>query len=893
MFKIFRRPKTHARLSRAVDVSLVNSCFCICQSYSSLSNTTAKQDLPQSPLPPTFSKILRRMRWEKKSLNLNVRHGLKAKLDKIQQSLNELSYYDSRARISVGDLVNTRRYGPLVILEIDSLYEPNSALKYRACDMLGNVLEVPKSDILFRLGELVPESFQHLMDSCVSQITNGHSSTSRIADSSFTMSLDVRSAICPQIRNFQYLGDQIRIPILKCLNSVFHSFRTNQHPINLSLFTLAAKIQDMLYHGGPIEGISKTNSRYMDGFKATKNWQDQLEMKFTPNLELTSVSPHVLFTVHKLLSSVFDKMVLMDQRPSGVFLTILPRAYIADLEVSTRYIEDDFQAITDLKWSKNLNEASNDSLDEDPRSIVNPTKSQIVKSYGVGDINASNLVYQSMALSVMRHDTSLGDNTLQPADALKWSFGKETTGAKRAADLTRGPSFDAQRFSFIRNIGCLNNVKPIGSDMPDAVGSFRRTIGEPAYCIDDEHAEEIDDAVSIARAGSLYQVRVHIADPTSCFNDLDEFWHSPILNQAFQRTTTVYFPNAEANVPMLPKPWAQSFSLDTSRRCLTVSFSYDPKENKIVGSSVDVYPGWLNNVKQVTYNETDSILSGSSSDDLSDLQCLNTIASNLRQSRISSGAINLGLARAQYSSSEDRVTLSSMTPAKSMVAELMIAANHFISKWAYDKGIPFLYRSQQVDIPRDLRTQLNGLQSSGAVNLPSLPIPLSLQLLTYMRPSIVSTRFAAHESLGLPLYTHFSSPLRRFQDIAVHWQLHSILRPNVKRLDVKSLEAIAVHCQSSQLRVDECTRQAHLYSVLTSLKHNKPDIRETNIKGFVASPIYNSGLSKSCQNIYLPDLGITAQAYINESSAFDIGKQVTCVVENIDPIDLNMRVKLV
>ena len=130
----------------------------------------------------------------------------------------------------------------------------------------------------------------------------------------------------------------------------------------------------------------------------------------------------------------------------------------------------------------------------------------------------------------------------------------------------------------------------------DSMAHLRHDWGNlSVYCIDDASAHEIDDGLSIERAGNdTWWVHVHIANPTAFFER-----DHPLAKMARHMGESIYMP--ERTYMMLPR-WAtlRHFSLANDRPCLTYSAKMDGEgrtlEHKIT-------PGIIRNVMRLTPEE--------------------------------------------------------------------------------------------------------------------------------------------------------------------------------------------------------------------------------------------------------------------------------------------------
>lgn len=105
-----------------------------------------------------------------------------------------------------------------------------------------------------------------------------------------------------------------------------------------------------------------------------------------------------------------------------------------------------------------------------------------------------------------------------------------------------------------------------------------------------------------------------------------------------------------------------------------------------------------------------------------------------------------------------------MTPSRHLIAEAMILVNTLAAEFLYQNQIPTIYRSQ----PKPLEIIENREE-----NLYS-----KLLQLKYLAKSELRLSPAYHFGLGLEYYTTLTSPIRRFLDILIQYQLKTFLLKN-------------------------------------------------------------------------------------------------------------------
>lgn len=271
-----------------------------------------------------------------------------------------------------------------------------------------------------------------------------------------------------------------------------------------------------------------------------------------------------------------------------------------------------------------------------------------------------------------------------------------------------------------------------------------------SYAIDNEWSNDPDDAVSID--GDT--VWVHVADPASMIDPGSELDH-----EAMTRGSTLYLP--EKTVPMLPGEMVQALGLGLQEESPALSFGIRLGDDGRI-TTTTIIPSIVR-VRRLTYPEADSLLD---SDDV--LVQLGAIARLRAGFRRAQGAIDIEFPEVAISVHEGSPSFQMVPATRSagLVQELMILAGEAAARWAYERKISFPYATQ--DPPASPKAAGCGEGSS-----PSLAQNYSRR--RSMRAGIVSTTCSAHAGLGLSFYSQVTSPLRRYQDLLAHHQIHSAL----------------------------------------------------------------------------------------------------------------------
>lgn len=361
--------------------------------------------------------------------------------------------------------------------------------------------------------------------------------------------------------------------------------------------------------------------------------------------------------------------------------------------------------------------------------------------------------------------------------------------------------------------------------------------------IDSEDARDFDDAVSIKKLnnGNLL-LGVHIAD-VSYYVKADSF----LDRDAYLKGTSVYFP--ETTFPMLPERLSAGIcSLREGEERLAFSVLLEiNKQSEVVKS--DFLPSIIKSDARMTYNSVFKIFSGEKKEInkysrfISDLMYMRELANRLRKKRIKEGSLDFEHPEPQLVYKGK--VLSGVTPleqneAHRVIEVFMVAANEAVAVFLANKKAPTLFRVHPPPALADLEKLRSLLSHFGLSCPPSDKIRgsdiqsileraagrteskfISLQVLKSLRIAVYSAENTGHFGLGKLMYTHFTSPIRRYPDLIVHRVLKKTLNKN--KPAEKALSALARYCSDRERKAMEAERELIEWRIYRYLKTRMGD----------------------------------------------------------------------
>ncbi len=332
--------------------------------------------------------------------------------------------------------------------------------------------------------------------------------------------------------------------------------------------------------------------------------------------------------------------------------------------------------------------------------------------------------------------------------------------------------------------------------------------GLKVFAIDDHHTREIDDAVGIERLGSgAVRVWIHVADPARLIQ-LDD----PLDLAARERATTLYLPTGMLS--MFPFELAAGpMSLRAHEECESLAFGVDLDEEGAI-SDYRICRTLIRPAQRMTYEEVDEALAGEAdgSGDLVELQRIATLRAGWRE-RQGAMVINTPEATVRVVDDEVEVTPCLSTPARSMVAEMMILAGEVAARYGMEHQLPLPYRGQPA--PQIPQQELDS----------DLASPMrDYALRRFMSRTQTLTDPAPHAGLGLPAYVQATSPIRRYGDLLAHYQIKAQLAGEAPPLDQAALAGLLPQVGELARNASLVERQTRRYWILEYLRRNRDTV---------------------------------------------------------------------
>lgn len=379
----------------------------------------------------------------------------------------------------------------------------------------------------------------------------------------------------------------------------------------------------------------------------------------------------------------------------------------------------------------------------------------------------------------------------------------ETKGAETEALLLE---YDVQYKPFPKAV--LDCLPPEGHDWKvpadkEHVGwKGRRDLRDILVCsIDPPGCQDIDDALHARPLpNGNFEVGVHIADVSHFVKP-----NNAMDLEASARGTTVYL--VDKRIDMLPhllgtdlcslKPYVERYAF-------SVLWEMTPNAEVV---SAEFTKSVIRSREAFSYEQAQKRIDDPSQNDelTQSMRTLLRLSKILRQKRMDAGALNLASPEVRIETDSDEVgdpltdvKTKAMLATNSLVEEFMLHANITVAAKIYDSfSQTALLRRHATPPPQNFEELINQLSKKRNLELdvsssraladsldrcvdPENPFFNTLVRILATRCMTSAEYFCAgahaesefrHYGLASPIYTHFTSPIRRYADLLVHRQL--------------------------------------------------------------------------------------------------------------------------
>jgi ribonuclease R len=350
--------------------------------------------------------------------------------------------------------------------------------------------------------------------------------------------------------------------------------------------------------------------------------------------------------------------------------------------------------------------------------------------------------------------------------------------------------------------------------------------GMDVVTIDGETARDFDDAVWVDRLpNGNYALHVHIADVSHYVRP-----GTPIDGEARLRGTSVYFPDRA--VPMLPYELSTDIcSLVPGKDRLVLSALLEiNRQGETVAQ--EFTPGVIRSVERMTYTNVHLLLEGDAgmraryAPLVERFELMRELALALNRMRVRRGSIDFDLPEPliEFDQFGEMIGVKRAPRnfAHRLIEEFMLAANEAVASHLENTGLPSIYRIHEKPDPKrvmefeEVAVHFGYSLGAGAIPVKKFAMTdrhrdgtkrrreivladsgmnlssrnyqrlvakiegkpeeriLSYLMLRSLRQARYSVENTGHFALAAATYTHFTSPIRRYPDLAVHRLLKDV-----------------------------------------------------------------------------------------------------------------------
>ncbi|KAI8906431.1 hypothetical protein EDD86DRAFT_210705 [Gorgonomyces haynaldii] len=412
---------------------------------------------------------------------------------------------------------------------------------------------------------------------------------------------------------------------------------------------------------------------------------------------------------------------------------------------------------------------------------------------------------------------------------------------------------------------------------------------ERIFSIDPQTARDLDDAVSLKEVDGKLELGVHIADVSYFVKS-----GSQLDKEALNRATSIYL--VQKVIPMLPRLLCEqlcSLNPNVDRLAFSVFWTLT-KDGEFIGEP-RFHRSVIRSCAKLSYDHAQATIEGKSWDHLppvelgdvskeqidQDIIRLFELSKVLRKRRFDNGSLTMSSIKLWFKLDDVGNPIDSgiyqLKEANKLIEEFMLLANMAVAhKLAKSYPDAALLRCHPAPLEKGMRELAEELSPYGIEldissskklqeSFESIQDPLQRELLrllaikkmkraNYFCTGSVDVSQYYHYALGVPLYTHFTSPIRRYCDLVVHRMLDLCIHNQDNQYGTGQVAEIAKQCnqmKNASRDVQDASQNLYLCAYLS-------DKGEITCDGFV------NKIGSRSFDVVLFDYGIEGTVWLED-----------------------------